>query len=103
MATKKITRRRNGNGGNGRKIPLAVILGLVPGITWAASAPEGIRQGMERAIMAYTGFVPYARRWDFNVLQYGLIPLMGGFFIHFLAGAVGLNKLIGRFKLPVEI
>src|SRR3972149_8309123 len=94
-------RRRNGNGGGrfgSKKIPLAIIAGLVPGVSFAVNNPErSFRQGMERIIWTYTGFVPWDRmRWDSGGLVFGLYPLLGGGFAHWLANLHGLNRAVAK-------
>lgn len=88
------------------KIPLGPILGLVPGVAWAA---EPVQQGRtwdetwQRLVAGYTGYSYGEKRWSSFYLTKGLFPLMGGFLAHMIADKVGINRAIARFKLPVEI
>jgi len=92
--------------GGGRKASLGVIAGLVPAAVWVS---EPVRQGrtwdeaMQRAVAAYTGYSYGEKQWSMFYLGKGLFPLLGGMLIHSLANSSGINRMIARFKLPVEI
>lgn len=93
--------RRNIFGFTG-KVPIAVVAGLVPGITFAFDSPEkSARQIMERILWSYTGIVSWETplRWDSSGFRYGLFPLLGGYVLHALANAVGVNRLIKKIPL----
>lgn len=92
--------------GSRGKIPLGVIAGLIPGVQFAA---EPVMQGrtfqesMGRVIAGYTGYDIGTRSWSTYYLMKGLLPLLGGMLLHGIANYTGLNRMIGRFRLPVEI
>lgn len=93
--------RRSGNGG-GRKVPLAVVLGMVPGVTFALSAPDNT-QKLDRFVSSYTGYFPSNGQFNKAMLSFGLYPLIVGFMAHGLAGAFGINRWVAKMRLPVEI
>lgn len=102
------TRNRRSNGrrnGNGRKIPIAVIAGFLPGIIWASEAvfQGNLKGGMERIIAAYTGYEYAYRKWTPTYLNYGLVPVLGGLLIHGAATWLGLNRWLRSTRLPIEI
>lgn len=103
-ATKK--RSRRGFGG-GKKISLAVIAGLVPGIRYAAEAAQaGNWQGAgERVMLSYVGLKLNPFTFTTGYLGQGLYPLAMGFIAHAMATRFGLNRLLTRIvgRLPVEI
>jgi hypothetical protein len=96
--------RRRGVFG-GKKIPVAVIAGAAPGVAWAIdSASQGNWQGAgERLLAAYTGYEWGYKKFTPFYLNKGLYPLIGGFVIHAAANYFGLNRMIAKFNLPVEI
>lgn len=110
VTTRTVTRyrrsfRSRGNGG-GRKVSLAVIGGMIPGIAFAAEPVQSGRtwdETWQRLIAAYTGYSYGEKRWSAFYLGKGLFPMLGGMFAHGLANYVGLNRAIARFRLPVEI
>ena len=81
---------------------MAVVAGLVPGITFALGAPDNT-QKMDRLVSSYTGFFPSTGQFNRNMLSYGLYPLLFGFAVHGLAGAFGLNRFVAKMRLPIEI
>lgn len=101
---KKTAYRRRRFGFNTRKIPLAVIAGLAPGIVWSMSAGfQGNWTGaFQRLVAAYTGYETAYNKMTPHYLNYGLLPLLAGAFIHVLANWIGLNRTIGR-ALPITI
>lgn len=104
MARRTIYRRRRSSGFNTRKIPLAVIAGLAPGIAWSMSAGfQGNWTGaFQRLVAAYTGYEIAYNKMTPMYLNYGLLPLIAGVFIHGLASWIGINRSIGK-ALPIAI
>jgi len=91
--------------GGGRKISIAMVAGLIPGITWAAypATAGNWQHAGERAIAAYTGYYLPEKRFRIEFLNYGLWPLLGGLVVSKAADMLGLNKLVASLKLPVKI
>jgi len=100
---RKVAKRRNG--GRGFKIPLAVVAGFIPGVGWAAEAVQaGNWTGaMERLSLAYTGIRPSPFTITAGYLGKGLYPVLFGFLAHSLAARFGVNRMIGKIGLPIEI
>lgn len=86
----------------GFKVPLAVIAGLVPGVSYSLSAPDNT-QRMDRLVASYTGFFPSNGTFNRQMLSFGLYPLLIGVLVHGAASAIGLNRFVGRMHLPIEI
>lgn len=88
-----------------KKIPMAIILSLMPGITFAFDNPEkDSRQFFERIGWEYFGLVGWEGnpRFDTGGFKYGLYPLIAGIGAHWLANITGLNRALK--KVPfVEI
>lgn len=111
MVTKAVTstktrkRRSHSRGFSSKKISLAVVAGLIPATGWALDAGrQGNWQGAgERLLAAFTGYEWGAKRFTFMYLNYGLWPLLAGCVAHGLAARFGLNRMISRWGLPVEI
>lgn len=92
---RSIKTRRHRSNGNGKKVSLAMVLGLVPAVTFAMSAPN-ITSGLQYIVWSYTGYSMWEKRWSTAALYHGLYPLLGGMFVHFLANAFGVNKMISK-------
>jgi len=107
MAKKRsYTKRRSSNGfGRSRKLPVAVIAGLVPGFSWSLEAIQaGNWQGAgERLMLAYAGIKPSPFSFTTGYLGKGLYPLMFGYLVHTLATRFGVNRALGKLGLPVEV
>lgn len=101
---RKTYRRRTSRGFSTRKIPIAVVAGLMPGVAWSLSAGfQGNWQGaMSRLIAAYTGYETGYNKFTPMYLNYGLLPLIAGVMIHGLANWIGINRSIGK-SLPITI
>lgn len=104
MARTRVIRRRSRGGFSTRKIPLAVIAGLAPGIAWSMSAGmQGNWTGaFQRLVAAYTGYEIAYNKMTPMYLNYGLLPLVAGAFIHVVANWIGFNRAIGK-SLPIMI
>lgn len=85
-------------------IPIAPIIGLVAGV---ADAVPAIQQGnMYGALNAlsknYVGYDIVGKKWDYESLKKGLVPLVAGLAIHKIVGSwLGLNRILGRSKVPI--
>lgn len=104
MAKRRSVKRRSHNRGSG-KIPIAIVAGFLPGAFWVwDAASQGNMSGAgSRAVAAYTGYVTWAKAWDFNHLWKGAFPLLGGILLHTIANRFGINRWIAKARLPVEI
>lgn len=103
--TKAVTKYRRRSNGGERKIPMAIVAGMIPGISWGLeSVQAGNWQGAgERLMLAYTGIRPSPFTFTTGYLGKGLYPLLFGMLAHALATRFGLNRMIGKFGLPIEI
>lgn len=97
------SRSRSRIGGSSRKIPLAVVAGLVPALQFAAEPAFDTGTRFNRLIAAFIGYSPGEHKWTSYYLPRGLYPLLGGVLLHSLANGFGVNRAIARWKLPVEI
>lgn len=108
MAKAKARRRwfRRRVGGPRKKpaftLPLAVLAGLAPGLSalWEAKA-YGFKQVANVAARDYAGYDPDTGKMTTKFLSYGLLPLLGGFLVHTLAGKLGVNRMLGRAGIPI--
>ena len=105
MAKKK--RRRTS-----RTIPLAPVIGLIGTVAtakhpWAASGDTMIHKvfdgNLEGAVNdipgAFLGIADDGLHWD--TLVHTWSPLFVGFGIHWIAGLMGINRVLGRAKIPL--
>lgn len=84
-------------------IPIAPVAGLAAGLSFPA---EALMRGdwlsaAYRVCSSYTGYDPQAQTWSMDNLKRGLMPLMIGFAIHWIAGKIGVNRMLGRAKIPL--
>jgi len=91
----KKSRRRTG-----MKIPLAVVAGFMP-----LGAGIWQRKADPRALGGYvlgslTGYQPGAG-WNTQFMSEGALPILAGFTAHWLAGRLGVNRLLGRAGIPL--
>lgn len=89
----------------GIKIPLAIVASLAPATGWALDAGmQGNWGGAgERLIAAFTGYEWGQKRFTWIYLNKGLYPLIAGFLLHGAADWIGLNRIMSKLKLPIEI
>lgn len=101
--TKKSRSRGRSRGGNSG-LSIAILAGLIPGITWSLEPAQAGNwpHSMERAVAAYTGYYIPERRFRLDLMAHGLFPLAFGMMVHGLAKRYGVNNFIHRI-LPVPI
>lgn len=87
-------------------IPLAVVGGLAAGLAGPAShvVQGDWEEGLRQLAANYTG--AYPRRngtvdWNMEYLKRGLVPLVLGIAAHKVAGMLGINRALGRAKIPL--
>ena len=92
-------------------IPLAPVIGISAGLFTPA---KGHSSGPINQLMAgnwedafrqlaknYTGVDISTGKWDFEALQRGLLPLIIGIATHKLASYLGVNRALGRARVPL--
>ena len=97
MAKRKGKRRRPGF-----TLPIAVIGGIagMPNLQGAVQA--GITGDFPRVGRELGGIVGVQEgRFDFNLLLKNMVPLFAGGIVHWLAGKFGINRAIGRARIPI--
>ena len=111
--SKKSTKSKGGNMGKRRNftIPGALVTGVALGFfikpdpTWD-SPYEAVKRGnWDIAIKNYaTNMIGYRADtgaiFDTTIGMKGLVALIGGFLIHKLATMIGLNRALGRARIP---
>lgn len=84
-------------------IPLAVVAGLVPGVTGTIDAyqtSKNIKSAGIYACAAYTGYNSLTNQWSLNSMKLGFVPLAIGVMVHKVAGMLGINKAIAGAGIP---
>lgn len=99
MAKARATHRRKQ-----MTIPLAVVGGFVPlGVRgyngFQANGIVGGLDGVSSGLTGYSVFDP--GKWHPEVLAGSWLPILGGFAVHALAGRLGINRLLGRYRIPL--
>jgi len=81
-------------------IPIAIVAGFVPGamsLYEARSSPETFGRQASRI---YTGFDPVGGKYNLQDMRFGTFPIFGGFLVHKVASALGVNRALGAAKMP---
>lgn len=113
MATRAVTirRRRRGNSrffrrssnSGGFKLPIAVIAGFAPLVyhVYDGARINGFSGAMRYLTMDTTGYDLDSKTWNFGDLVKGWTPILAGFVVHKMAGVFGVNRALGRAKIPL--
>lgn len=108
MATRAIARRRRRWFPKARRhaakmtIPLAVVGGFVPLAVrgyngWHGNGWMGAADGVSSGLMGYSVFTG---KFEPSAMKQGLAPILLGFGVHWIAGKMGINRALGRAKVP---
>jgi len=83
-------------------IPLAVVGGLMPGVTSVISSAQqsGMAAAGRNAGIWYTGYDYVTGKFSVKNMQTGLLPLAIGVGVHKLAGMIGINRAIAGAGIP---
>lgn len=104
---RKVAKKKRRRGA--RTIPLAPVLGVVGGFiipnkfgySVVGRAMEGNWEAaLHVALMNYTGFNPDDGSWN-PMDARGLWTALGGFAVHKIASMLGVNRVLGRAKVPL--
>jgi len=84
------------------KVPISLVVGLVPTLSeaikgWKQSGPNGVLNNVSAAL---TGYSPLVNKFQWFSLKYGLLPLAMGAGVHLLANYAGINRALGRARIP---
>jgi len=85
---------------------LGIIAGLAPGITrsFGVFQASGAQAAANEALAIYSGFDPVTRRWTVANMNFGLMPLIAGLLVsRFVGGSLGVNRILGRSRIPIRI
>jgi len=98
-----MARRKRGRGRRQRKmtLPLGIIGGMLPvaaGV-WARKS-SGTEMG-NYLQAGFTGITPGTGQFNVANFRLGLFPIMAGFMVHAVAGRLGVNRALGRARLPL--
>jgi len=102
--SRSYSRSRGGVFG-GRKIPVAVLAGFIPATAWAIDAGRQGNWGAagERLLASFTGYEWGQKKFTFMYLNKGLYPVLAGMVLHGVANYLGINRYLGKLRLPVEV
>lgn len=87
----------------GLTIPVAPIMGFTAAMYPIAElAINGDYKGaITEASLRFTGYDPYTGSFAAYKLKEGLLPILMGFLVHWVAGKIGINRALGRARIPV--
>lgn len=86
------------------QLPVAIIAGFIPGVTGIVNELRvgGPQAAMRQASRSFAGFDPSTSQINLTWLYGGLAPLLLGLFIHkFIGGSMGVNRMLGRMRIPL--
>lgn len=94
---RRVTRRRSNP-----TIPLAIVAGFAPLVRGVGQqVADGNWQGAITTLgYDLVGYNPVGGRFDTGGLRNGLYPILLGFAAHWGASKIGLNRAIGRARIP---
>lgn len=81
-------------------MPLAVVAGFLPlgtGIWTRKGTPATLGPYI---LGSLTGYVP-GTGWNAQYMAEGALPIFAGFAAHWLAGRLGINRMLGRARIPL--
>lgn len=96
MAKKKKQRRRQRF-----TIPLAIVGGMLPVAVGVWNRRSSSTEMGNYLQAGFTGISSGTGTFDFANLRQGLFPIMAGFVVHTVASRLGINRALGRSRLPV--
>lgn len=82
-------------------IPLAVVAGFIPIIKGSWDRRASMTEVTRYLTVSTTGYDPVGKRWTTEFLGQGTGAILGGFAVHWLANKIGINRLLGRAKIPL--
>jgi len=103
---RKTTAKKKRRGRQKFTIPLAVVGGVAAGIAGPVShvIKGDWEEGLRQLCANYTGAYPKrdgSVDWNMEYLKRGLVPLILGVVVHKAAGMLGINRALGRAKIPL--
>jgi len=83
-------------------LPVAVVCGMMPRASSAARGwgNDGLRGLAKGTTYAMTGYDYYAHTFNPSFMWNGTYPIALGILIHKVAGMLGVNRALGRARIP---
>lgn len=74
----------------------------MPMVDWAKQAmgSEGPAMATNNLVASFTGYNNYQKNFDSSRIRKTYTPILIGWLGHKLANAIGINRLLGRAKIP---
>jgi hypothetical protein len=96
------SKKKKSNGG-GFKLNLAVAAGFVPlaVTTLDKFQSGGVGAAAKWAAEGMTGYSTDRRDFVWQRMKYGALPIIGGLIVHKIASMLGINRMLGRAKVPL--
>lgn len=91
-------------------LPIAPIAGLLGAVVGARPGWNSVAGAVQKGdwndagnvmVNYFTGYNPKSGKWEWESLKVGLIPIVAGFAVHFVASKLGINRMLGRARVPV--
>jgi hypothetical protein len=98
--------RKHHSGAHHMTIPLAVVAGFAAPMGRTIDGFKnggGIRGGVTALSNCMLGIDPYAARieWHPGLMQNGAFPVLLGLSVHWMAGRLGVNRMLARSGIPL--
>lgn len=92
------SRPKRRNYGKKFTLPLSVVAGFAPGVSysWSGYKSGGFNGVLNNMAYAFGGFDASTGKWNMQGLYRGLFPAVGGFIIHMIASKLGVNRQLAR-------
>lgn len=83
-------------------VPLMIVGGFVPlGIrAYQGFTGNGIVGALDGISSGVTGFSIFDKKWHPEVMAECLLPVAAGFVLHGVANRLGINRALGRYRIP---
>jgi hypothetical protein len=84
-------------------LPLAAIAGFIPvaAMTYNRFTTEGPLGASDELVARLTGYKWFNKTWNIQYLIEGLGPILVGFLVHWGVSKMGINRALGRAKVPI--
>ena len=102
---RRTARRKKGRRRYSMTIPLAPVLGIAQATNaygaWGDIVSGNYEAALDKITAGLTGFSPASGDWQPQRMVNGVVPIVVGLLVHkFVGGTLGLNRMLGRAKVP---
>lgn len=83
-------------------LPLAALAGFAPLVSRTVTGFQsgGLPTATHEVVAGLTGYQMDDGQWNVNNMRYGTFPILLGLLVHKLATRLGVNRALGRARVP---